>query len=122
MQSVIKRRCAYLLLGASLVGVTGCSTFTLGPGEAGQAAVIDAPMTTADGQLLAALGGAASGAEIQLPDGARAVAGDIYAAASGRSCRPARLHYADGRVVDRLACEISGRWQWVPAVTLQQSG
>lgn len=108
------------------LGLTGCASLpgVLQPsatGVAPEGGAVAQPMTP-EGQLLASLAGAEPGADILLPDGVRAVADEAYAAASGRTCRQARLDYPDGRVAHRLACEIHGQWQWVPAVILQQNG
>jgi len=110
----------------AFLGLAGCASLpgVLQPsatGVAPEGGAVAQPMTP-EGQLLASLAGAEPGADILLPDGVRAVADEAYAAASGRTCRQARLDYPDGRVADRLACEIDGRWQWVPAVILQQNG
>ena len=126
MQPFIKSSRRYPLFFLALFGLAGCASLpdALQPSTMGgaAAAAAEALPATPEGQLLASLGGAAPGADILLPDGVRAVADEAYAAASGRTCRQTRLDYPDGRVAHRLACEIEGRWQWVPAVILPQNG
>lgn len=119
MQSIVKQVWLYPLICLVLGGITGCASLPDAQQTGAAADTAPEPVpSTPEGQLLNALAGAAAGVEILLPEGVRATADQSYAAASGRTCRQTRLSYHDGRVVQRLACEIDGRWQWVPAVTL----
>ena len=124
MQPFIKSSRRYPLFLLALFGLAGCASLpdALHPLTTGEVAAAEPLPPTPEGQLLASLAGAEPGVDILLPDGVRAVADEAYAAASGRTCRQTRLDYPDGRVAHRLACEIHGQWQWVPAVILQQNG
>jgi hypothetical protein len=125
MQALAKLTPVKLLLCLPLLSLGGCASLpdaSSGKAESKTAAATAASApSTPEAQLLVALDGAAPGADIVLPEGVRAVADEAYAAASGRWCRAVRLNYPDGRVAQRLACKISGQWQWAPAVTLTLS-
>lgn len=126
MQPIFKPNRLSPLLGLVVLGLAGCTSLPemLQPAASGappEAQAETAPASPED-QLLASLGAAGAGVEVALADGLRGVAGESYTAASGRTCRLARLHYPDGRSAQRLACEVEGRWQWVPAVTMQLNG
>ena len=106
---------AYLSRLIAILALVGAACASTARPPRSPAGPVVEPADAAERQLLARLEGLASGSTVQL-EGRTFVAGDVYAAASGRRCRTLELTANGGAQQTRLACHDGQAWFFAPDV------